>query len=153
MLFIQRIKDLKNYNIFLLLAILVAMLSFACVVPNTQIITETPQNIVVISTKTPSHLKNMEDSQQNCQELSDPITLGKVVASPKGGLNIRDLPLDEGGNVVFTVKDGASLEIFIVDTGNGWSKVRYLKEDGAYICGYSNNKYIELSAPTKMPTE
>ena len=127
------------------LALMLAFLTFACVFPTgiTFPATETTTSTeTTVPTLKPT-LKSTLEKLSNCQNMEKSNKIGVVLASPNGGLNIRNLPIELGGVILETVPDGTNLEIY-EDVGNGWSKIRFLQSDGKYLCGYINTEYIEI---------
>jgi len=142
----MKIQDLAKQNRKLfLLAILLALFTFACVFPtygtSLPVATLIPMKTFVPTLK--PTLKPTLEKLENCQNMSKSDVIGIVLASPNGGLNIRNMPIELGGIILETVPNGTNLEIY-ENVGNGWSKIRFLQSDGNYICGYINTEYIKI---------
>ena len=138
--------DLKTRFKYILLAIFSVFLMISCVLPGvgnfvaTPIPTETgtkTSEIGVLPTLLPT-------LTSDCKIRKESNSVGIVVASENGGLNIRTSPIEDGGIVLATMPNNSEFEIFSV--ANGWSEIRYLN-GLEYICGYVNNSYIKIKNP------
>lgn len=122
-------------------------MSLACVLPglgsgNPEIV-ESP-TISAISTEIPLPTILPTD-EISCQTKEESPIIAVVMASPDGGLNIRNLPIEMGGIILATARDGDEMEVFNIDIGNGWSEIRYyVPTISKYICGYVNRDFIKI---------
>lgn len=135
-------KDLRKPSSFILLTIFVLFLSMlACVLPSSGTLpTKMPtveNTQISLPTKMPT-----DDYEPNCEEMKSSGRFGIVVASPNGGLNVRDLPLESGGKIIETLSDGNQVEIFST-IGNNWNLVRFTDKNGRIVCGFVKMDYIQ----------
>lgn len=135
-------KDLKKPNSFILLAVMVLFLSMlACVFPNSGTVPTLLPTVENTENPVPT-IKPTDDYEPNCEEMKSSGKFGIVVASPNGGLNVRDLPIESGGEIIETLSDGNQVEIFST-IGNNWNLVRFTDKNGKITCGFVKMDYIQ----------
>jgi len=136
-------KDLKKLHkklLPILLPILFVFSTLACVLPVSPV--PVPTQLPTIQ-NTPQQLPTQlpTDVDLDCETMETSGILGVVSASPDGGLNIRDLPLESGGKITSTISDGTVVEIFS-SVGNNWNMVRFTDKNGKIMYGFAKMNYI-----------
>lgn len=138
-------KTVLKKPLRLLAMLLAVFFIMGCAIPLESLFpVESTPTVFPTFTKVPTQMPTLLPTVSlDCENIPVSKTLGIVKASPNGGLNIRNLPIEMGGDILFTVQDGVELEIFD-NFGDDWVHVRLLMTDGTHICGVANKKYIEI---------